>query len=240
MDYHDVLAAFGAGSAHPGGFRGTLDWLGELAIAPGAQVLEVGCGTGRTACAIQERFGAQVTGVDIREAMVDKAKRRAEALALNAVFLQSEQADVLPFPEHSFDLIVIESVTIFNRMESILQEYFRVLRSPGAVIDTEMAAAYPLAPALLREVRELYGAVRVPTLKEWKTLFGGAGFSPVQILRSGAVRAVPFEDELHDAMAIVSPEAFSGEASKIVDRNQQLMADHGKWFVYGVFRAVKE
>ena len=240
MDYHDVLAAFGAGSAHPGGFRDTLFWLDRLQLSPTMRVLEVGCGTGRTACTIQEKFGVQVVGVDIRPLMIEKAKKRAMALSLDTEFVLSEDPNGLPFSDQSFDLIVAESVTIFNKIEDLIKEYFRVLRTSGVVIDTEMAAANTLTPKLLKEVFELYGATRVPTLKEWKQLYLAAGFQTVQTILSGAVHELSMENEVHDGMGIVSPEAFSPQASAIIDRNFKLMQENNKWFAYGVFRAVKE
>ncbi len=239
MDYHDVLAAFGAGSAHPGGFRGTLDGLEQVTLAPHARVLEVGCGTGRTACAIAERFGVEVIGVDLREEMLTKARQRAAAFVAPVVFLHAERPDQLAFADASFDLVVAESVTIFNPIPPLLAEYWRVLRTGGVLLDTEMAASYPLPPPLLQEVRELYGATIVPTLKEWKQLFTAAGFANVQTVRSGPVREMSLQDELHDGMAMVSKQAFSSAATRIVERNTKLMGANAHWFAYGVFRAIK-
>ncbi len=239
MDYHDVLAAFGVGSAHPGGFTGTTFWMDRLQLSVGSQVLEVGSGTGRTACALSERFGVKVIGVDIRQEMVDKARKRAQMMSLDPDFILLDRSDILPFPDQSFDLVVAESVTVFNQIEALVSEYYRVLRRPGHVIDTEMAATSSLPPEVLLEVKELYGAMTVPTLKEWKSIYMAAGFEPVQSIVSGPAREVDLQSEEHDGMAIVSPQAFSKEASAIVDHHFNFMSDKGKWFQYGVFQAVK-
>lgn len=48
-----------------------------LDVAPGARVLDVGCGVGRWSRRLAHR-GAQVTGVDLSATMVDEARRRSE------------------------------------------------------------------------------------------------------------------------------------------------------------------
>ena len=55
---------------------GALVRLGELR---GARVLEVGCGTGRLAQALEERELARVWAVDASEAMVERAKATGRA-----------------------------------------------------------------------------------------------------------------------------------------------------------------
>lgn len=47
--YIDFLAYYGIGSAHPGGFTLTKQLLAQLPFRHGANVLEIGCGTGKTA-----------------------------------------------------------------------------------------------------------------------------------------------------------------------------------------------
>jgi 2-polyprenyl-3-methyl-5-hydroxy-6-metoxy-1,4-benzoquinol methylase len=52
-----------------------------LDVAPGARVLDVGCGVGRWSAMLALR-GARVTGVDLSPTMVDEARRRANALGV--------------------------------------------------------------------------------------------------------------------------------------------------------------
>jgi ubiquinone/menaquinone biosynthesis C-methylase UbiE len=70
--------------------------LGELR---GARVLEIGCGTGRLAQALEERELARVWAIDESEAMVARAK----ALGVNA---RHARAEALPFKEGWFDAVV--------------------------------------------------------------------------------------------------------------------------------------
>ena len=68
----DMLAKLGVGNAHPGGFGETIEQLKNYPIEKGKRVLEVGCGTGRTACFLAEQ-GCEVTAVDIRPEIIAKA-----------------------------------------------------------------------------------------------------------------------------------------------------------------------
>lgn len=239
MDYHDTLALFGAGSAHPGGFAATARWMDSLPVSPGIRVLEVGCGTGRTACALAERFDADVTGIDIRPAMIDKARARAKSMGL-AVDFQVSKKGTLPFADASFDGLVAESVTVFNPVGRMLREYLRTLRPGGWLLDTEMASAAPLPPEILRVFQAFYGAREVPTLAGWKRQIAEAGFQNPGIVVSGPVENQVWDagadDNRFDAHSCPSPEAYGDEALAVVRENGRIMAEYGKWLCYGVFR----
>jgi SAM-dependent methyltransferase len=88
--------------------------LETAAIADGVQVLDLGCGTGQTT-----RDAARCTpsgsalGVDLSSAMLDVARRRAEAEGLaNARFLQAD-AQVHPFEPASFDVAISRTGGMF-------------------------------------------------------------------------------------------------------------------------------
>lgn len=74
--YIDFLAYYGIGSAHPGGFTLTKQLLAQLPFRHGANVLEIGCGTGKTAAYMAKNFGYKVTAVEKNEIMIQKAKDR--------------------------------------------------------------------------------------------------------------------------------------------------------------------
>ena len=67
---------------HLGGKEATEDLLEMCKLASGSRVLNVGCGTGYTACEIAREYGSRVTGIDISETMISKAKQRARKESL--------------------------------------------------------------------------------------------------------------------------------------------------------------
>ncbi|WP_181150846.1 class I SAM-dependent methyltransferase [Paenibacillus sp. PCH8] len=129
MDYHDLLARLGEGSAHPGGFSATMRLLDTLSLPTGSHVLEIGCGTGRTACYLA-RSGHRVTAIDLHRHMLDKAVRRARRERVDVQFIQADVA-ALPLPDNHVDVVFVESVTIFTPWRVALAEYQRVLKPGG-------------------------------------------------------------------------------------------------------------
>jgi SAM-dependent methyltransferase len=69
----------------------------------GKKVLEVGVGLG-TDFVQFVRAGAQATGLDLTEAAVDSVRRRLELDGLQAELLVAD-AERLPFPDHTYDLV---------------------------------------------------------------------------------------------------------------------------------------
>ena len=112
MNYHEIIAAVGEGSAHPGGFKGTLDFMEFIGITPGLRVLEVGCGTGRTACLLAQ-MGAQVTAMDQSIVMLEKAEHRAQQQQLQIEWIQGD-ITAIPLRSDTYDAVIAESVTVFT------------------------------------------------------------------------------------------------------------------------------
>jgi ubiquinone/menaquinone biosynthesis C-methylase UbiE len=76
----------------------------RLDVPPGAHLLDVACGSGQLAL-IAAREGVRVTGVDIAENLIERAQARSTAEGLRARF-QVADAESLPFPDASFDVVV--------------------------------------------------------------------------------------------------------------------------------------
>jgi SAM-dependent methyltransferase len=101
-------------------------------LRPGLRVLDIGCGDGRFA-AEAAAAGAAVTGVEVAEAAVQRARARHPQLE----FWRVEIDGVLPFEDSSFDLAwaseVIEHLSDTARW---LSEVRRVLRPRGLLLVT--------------------------------------------------------------------------------------------------------
>ena len=63
--------------------------LEVLALAPGASVLDVGCGTGRHAVELA-RAGLQVTGIDISSGMLREARKAAAAAGVRVELVEAD------------------------------------------------------------------------------------------------------------------------------------------------------
>ena len=99
-------------------------------------LLDAGCGTGFLSLELASR-GHQVTGVDFAPEMLTQARRKA-AERHAAIRFEEADAEQLPFPPGSFDLIVSRHVLwTLPHPEAAIDEWIRVLRPGGrlAVID---------------------------------------------------------------------------------------------------------
>lgn len=63
--------------------------LAELGLAPGATVLDVGCGTGRHAIELARR-GYAVTGLDLSAGMLAEARKQAAAAGVRVAFVHAD------------------------------------------------------------------------------------------------------------------------------------------------------
>src|ERR1700738_4766944 len=107
-------------------------FVGRLPVLPGVRVLDVACGTGNSAIPLARR-GAIVTGVDIASNLVQQARERAAAEGLVITFDEGD-AEQLPYPDASFDMVVTMFGAMFApRPELVAAEFARVLR-PGGVL----------------------------------------------------------------------------------------------------------
>ena len=112
---------------------GMLDsWMLEaLGNVAGRQVLDIGCGEGRFS-RLLAGLGADVTGIDLTEDLVEQARALANG---GETYLVGNAEDLTGLDDESFDLAVsyIVLVDLLNYRQSI-QAAFRVLRPGGRFI----------------------------------------------------------------------------------------------------------
>ena len=101
-------------------------------MRPGAQCLDLGCGTAGFAAAGVAR-GMVVVGVDIAFRWLIIGRKRLEVLGLEDIPLVCACAEHLPFPDLTFDLIVAEGLLEHTHtQDEIFREADRVRRLGGA------------------------------------------------------------------------------------------------------------
>ena len=145
----NVLQKFFAQSRKPEGFLGKVmvggmngghaklaDW-GMQFLPPGApeNVLEIGCGGGRTAGELLKRFPAShVTAIDYSPVSVDKtAAYNKEMIAAGRCSVRAGNASDLPFSDGTFQLVTaFETVYFWPGLINCFSEVCRVLK-PGGV-----------------------------------------------------------------------------------------------------------
>ena len=96
-------------------------------------VLDVGCGNGYT-LSHYARCGAQVFGLDLTSSALDLSRKRFALDGLDCHLVQGD-AEWLPFPDRSFDLVVSAGVLHHTpHIETAIAEIHRVLKPSGTII----------------------------------------------------------------------------------------------------------
>lgn len=107
------------------------------AIAPiqaGETVLDIGCGAGMDLLLGARRAGpsGQAIGIDMTEAMRDRALASAAATGLQNVEVHQADATALPFPDGSIDVVISNGVlNLVPEKDKAFAEIRRVLRHGG-------------------------------------------------------------------------------------------------------------
>jgi phosphatidylethanolamine/phosphatidyl-N-methylethanolamine N-methyltransferase len=113
----------------------------DAAERVGGDILEVGIGTGISLP--QYARSNTIHGVDISDAMLDKARARVRNLGLSNVReIARMDAEDLQYRDNSFDVVVAQYViTAVPDPEKALDEFVRVVRPGGEIVITTRVGA---------------------------------------------------------------------------------------------------
>jgi demethylmenaquinone methyltransferase/2-methoxy-6-polyprenyl-1,4-benzoquinol methylase len=154
-------------------------------VQAGDRVLDAACGTGDLAIAALEA-GGDVTGLDFSERMLERARRKSDAV-------DWVRGDVLalPFEDAAFDAATIGfGIRNVHDLDAGLRELARVVRPGGRLAVLEITRP----KGVLRPFFKLWFDMLIPLAG--RTLPGGAAYSYLP----ASVRRFPGPDDLADAL----------------------------------------
>jgi ubiquinone/menaquinone biosynthesis C-methylase UbiE len=173
----------------------------------GARILDVGCGPGELLLRLRQD-GYDALGVDISQAMVDKASHllRSRGFADGAERVSVGDIEGLRFPDGSFDAVIAAGVIEYQTEDSrALHEMARVLKPGGCLIVNVSSKSYMVL------IVEAYR-----WMKKQRVTRRLLSFLKKHVLRKGELRDLP-DRRTH------SPRAFDREIARhgfrIVDYN---------------------
>jgi SAM-dependent methyltransferase len=101
-------------------------------VAAGQKVLDVACGTGVVAVTAARR-GANVSGLDLSPALLERARSNAETAAVSIDFIEGD-IEALPYPDACFDVVLSQFGHIFAPRPAVaIKEMLRVLKPGGRI-----------------------------------------------------------------------------------------------------------
>lgn len=178
-----AAADYAASAVHAGGPD-----LAAMVAAAGAtgeaRLLDVATGAGHTALAFAPLVG-EVVAVDLTEAMHAAGRGLADERGIANVAFQRGDAERLPFPDGSFDLVTCRyAAHHFPRPAAAAGEMARVLAPGGRVLLVDVVSfADPAADTVLNAIEVLRDPshVRDHTVAQWRAMLGEAGLAPEEL-----------------------------------------------------------
>jgi arsenite methyltransferase len=142
----DTAAESFAGVAHP--FS-----LGPL--APGERVLDLGSGAGTDSLIAAQMVepDGRVTGIDMTPEMLAKARTTAAAMGVSNVEFVEGEAEALPFPDETFDVVISNGVIdLIPDKDAVFAQIFRVLKPGGRIQVADVTIQVPVSEEGKRKI----------------------------------------------------------------------------------------
>ncbi|MGH3090717.1 MAG: methyltransferase domain-containing protein [Gaiellaceae bacterium] len=153
LSYPDELAAVPEAAVES--FAGVANpWeLGRL--DRGERVLDLGCGAGTDTLVAAQMVGPEgrVVGIDMTREMLAKARAATAELGATNVELLEAEAERLPFPDASFDVVISNGVIdLIPDKDAVFAEIFRVLAPGGRIQVADVTIQSPVSEEGRRKI----------------------------------------------------------------------------------------
>lgn len=182
-DIFDFMATYvGLTVIHPGGFNATGKLLDALNIDKNKKVVDIACGKGTTAIYIAEKYGCDVTAIDISEELIEEARYLSskKGVSKQIKFIVGDAMN-LPFEDNEFDVAVSQAMLVLvdDKIQTI-KETNRVIKRGGLAGWLELSWKKETTKDFLDYVSNVlcsYCMTKADTYDGWNSIFEKAGIT---------------------------------------------------------------
>lgn len=153
-------ANYGLGCGNPGAIAN---------LKEGETVLDLGCGAGFDVFLAARKVGkkGKVIGIDMTEAMIEKAKKNAQKNGVDNVEFILGEIEALPLAANSIDVIISNCViNLSPAKEKVFAEAKRVLKTGGRLAISDILKAEEFPEAIKNNLANYSGCVTGSIAKE--------------------------------------------------------------------------
>ena len=187
-------------------------------LRPGDTVVDLDSGAGMDAFLAARQVGPEghVIGVDMTDAMLEKARANAKATGVENVEFRKGRIEELPIEDASVDVIISNCViNLSPEKDRVYAEAYRVLRPGGRVMVSDIVLERELPAAVLGSIDAYIGCVGGASQREeYLETIAKAGFREVRVQREASFgSSISLDDPIVrdsiDKMGISDEEAKS-------------------------------
>ena len=153
LDYPPELANVPESAAES--FAGVANPFSLGRLASGERVLDLGSGAGTDSLVAAQMVGesGRVTGIDMTPQMLAKARAAAAEMRIEHVEFVEGEAEQLPFPDDSFDVVISNGVIdLIPDKEAVFTQLFRVLAPGGRMQIADVTIQKPVSEEGRRKI----------------------------------------------------------------------------------------
>ena len=157
------------------------------ALRPGETVVDLGSGAGFDAFLAARQVGprGRVIGIDMTDAMLQKARENARRAGVENVEFRTGRIEELPLEDESVDVVISNCVVNLSpEKDRVYREAFRVLRPGGRLMVSDIVLERTLPAAVVESIDAYWGCVGGASLRsEYLATIENAGFSRLRVER---------------------------------------------------------
>ncbi len=155
------------------------------ALRAGEVVVDLGSGAGIDAFLAAKQVGetGRVIGVDMTDAMLERARKNARDGGYTNVEFRKGKIEDLPLDDESVDVIISNCViNLSPEKDKVYREAYRVLKPGGRMMISDVVLERELPKAILLSIDALVGCIGGASLRrDYLETIEKAGFSKIRV-----------------------------------------------------------